>query len=111
MGAHKPGLGPLFGGIGGALPSVWLTRQASFRVRGPERAQAWRVIEGRLHARFYRAPVREGDVHVYRPKLPGWLRWKEQDVRMSMDRDGMLVTGPYGTLLGLRGMLATTFAD
>jgi hypothetical protein len=112
LGARQPlGLGVLFGGLGGTLPSVWLARQASFRVRGPERAQAWSVIEGRLCARQYHPPVVEDGVHRFRIKLPRLLRWDEQDVRMSMDRDGMLVSGPYGALLGLRRLLAVTFAD
>ena len=35
VGAREPlGLGVLCGGLGGTLPSVWLARQASFRVRG-----------------------------------------------------------------------------
>ena len=102
-------VGALAGGIGGALPSLWLTRQASFRVRGPERAQAWSVAENFISAR-YRPPVREGGAHLYRPKLPRWLRWDEQDVRMSMDRDGMLVTGPYSVVLELSRLLAATFA-
>ncbi|HEX8785398.1 MAG TPA: hypothetical protein VF793_04360 [Telluria sp.] len=111
-GLRKPlGPGALFGGIGGALPSLWLARQASFRVRGSERAQAWSVIEGRLCARQYHPPVVEDGVHRFQIKLPRLLRWDEQDIRMSMDRDGMLVTGPYGALLGLRRLLAVTFAD
>lgn len=112
VGARKPlGPGALFGGIGGTLPSLWLARQARFRVRGSERAQAWSVIEGRLCARQYRPPVVEDGAHRFQIKLPRLLRWDEQDIRMSMDRDGMLVTGPYGALLGLRRLLAVTFAD
>jgi hypothetical protein len=108
---HRPSLpfGAIAGGIGGALPSLWLTRQVSFRVRGPGRAAAWNEAERFLSSR-YRSTAREGEAVLFRPKLPRWLRWDEQDVRMSMDRDGMLVTGPYSVVLELRRLLAATFA-
>jgi hypothetical protein len=107
---HSIPVGAIAGGIGGSLPSLWLSRQVSFRVQGPGRAEAWNVAERSIAPR-YRPPVREGGVQVYRPKLPRWLRWDEQDVRMSMDRDGMLVAGPYGVVLELRRLLAVTFSD
>lgn len=111
MGGVPPDGDVIVGGIVGTLPSLWLARRAGFRVRGPARAQAFAVLEGRLGIRFYAPPVRIGAEHVFLPKLPRWLRWDEQTVRIAMGLDGMVVTGPYGTLLGLRRVLKTTFAD
>lgn len=85
---------PLIGALAGSLPAVWLARPSRFVVHGPGRAQAFQVLEERmLSGGFVHAGVEEG-VHRYRRKQPRWLRWNEQDVHLSMERDVLLVDGP-----------------
>ena len=106
----RPGLPDssiIVGIVAGSLPSILLVRQTQFQVHGPGRAQAWSAIEDRLRMRGYvLADTRDGVRH-YRPRLPRWLRWNEQDVRLMMDEDSVRVTGPWGMLRSLHWRLQT----
>lgn len=97
--------GSLAGAVLGALPSVFLTRQARFHVHGMRPAQALAAIDARLRKRGYIHVASADGVHHYRGKLPRWLRWHEQDVRLAADAGGIRVDGPQAVLAGLRRFL------
>nr|WP_314541831.1 hypothetical protein [uncultured Massilia sp.] len=100
---------PLVGALAGSLPSVWLARPSHMRVRGPGRAQAFSVLEDRMLARGFAYAGLDAGVHRYRRKGPRWMRWKEQDVKMAMGGDALLVSGPYVMLNVHRRLLRSLF--
>lgn len=110
-GHHLALVGPVAGGIAGSLPSVWLTRHARFCLRGPGRARALGAIEDGLRVQRYRPDGVDEGTQLYRLNLPRLLRWGEQEVRLALRHDEMVVSGPWVALRFLRRYLAADLAD
>lgn len=102
--------GPLFIGMVSALPSVYFARQARFRIEGPWRVQACSAIEGRLEGLGFNKEIVNNKEATYTQKMPKFLRWEKSYINVKNQDAFVVITGPYGTLLGLRKFLTTNFS-
>lgn len=92
-----------------ALPSVFLARPARFSVTGSWRVQAAVALKEQLNAsKFKRTTVSEIESR-YVQNLPKFLRWEKSHVTILEQRGTVLITGPYGALLGLRRFIVANF--
>lgn len=101
---------PILMGFVCALPAVYLARQARFRIEGPGRLQGAAAIEGRLEAAGFDKTILTPREVVYRKRKFKFLYWEKSYIAIKSEETSIVVTGPYGALLGYRKFLMTSFA-
>lgn len=108
FGTNMFSLSGLVGALFGAMPSVFLAREALFEIRGSDCMQGYAAIsQCLLYWKFEKQNVAgDGKVEKYVNKLPKLLRWEKSDVSVSIHSGYVSVTGPYGTLISLRKFLS-----
>lgn len=97
-------------GFLGALPSVFLARQASFKIHGSARMQYYSALNDRLLVFGFEPTRVDQRETMYEKKLPKILRWDKSGVTVRTEDSFILVSGPYGTLLSLRKFLSGVVA-
>lgn len=109
---HLPraGISSLVVGTLGALPSVFLARPARFNITGPWRAQAAAALKSRLNASMGLRVTASDKETRYSQNLPKFLRWEKSHVTILEQQGAVVITGPYGALLGLRRFTIDNFA-
>lgn len=90
----------------GALVSVWLVQPCTFIVQGSHFLVVMRLLEERISRYGYRLDTRMSNNQVlcYRHKLPRWLTWKENDVRITRMPNAIEVYGPQYVLKRLHAL-------
>ena len=90
------------GALAGGMIAVWLVQPCSFFIRGHQYRSVLFAVEKRLKKYGYVEEKFMNDaVVIYRHKLPRWLTWKENDVRISSNSDTVKVYGPRYILKSL----------
>ncbi|MFB9243173.1 hypothetical protein IV454_14215 [Massilia antarctica] len=99
-----PLAGLLLGVAFGSLTSVVMVVPAQFRIASNNVESIKNVLLALENMRYVES-YRILDVVVYRQKLPRFLRWREGEVRVRRNPEGIVIDGPRSILGMVRAKL------
>jgi hypothetical protein len=94
-----------------SLPAVAFARQASFKICGPSRLQAYAALQGRLDATGLQKTAISPKEIRYKYNFPKFLQWEKNHLTFLVNGDNVMVIGPYGVLMGFKKFLIKNFGD